>query len=154
VQWENTRASRRYILRMDFDASSCYDRIIPSIASLAGKSYDQHQALCFVYTFLQQAKYVVKTKLGLSDEEYSHCRLHPIYGTGQGSANSPVIWALISSRLFDAQAARGCGPTFFSPDRSFQLQIFMIAFVDDSTHVSMTFSTGSVPGCPSRASYY
>jgi hypothetical protein len=132
LQWETSRASRRSLLRMDFDASSCYDRIIPSIASLAG-SYGQHQALCFIHgTFLQQAKYVLKTKLGLSDEEYSHCRLHPIYGTGQGSANSPVIWALISSRLFDAQAARAYGATFVSPDRIFHLQIFMIGFVDDS----------------------
>ena len=80
----------------------------------------------------QQAKYVLKTKFGLSDEKFSHCQLHPIYGTGQGSANSPVIWVLISSRLFDAHAARAYGATFFSPDRSLQLQIFMIGFVDDS----------------------
>jgi hypothetical protein len=26
LQWETTRASRRSLLRMDFDASSCYDR--------------------------------------------------------------------------------------------------------------------------------
>ena len=58
--------------------------------------------------------------------------MHPIYDTGQGSANSPVIWVLISSRLFDAHAARAYGATFLSPDRSLQLQIFMIGFVDDS----------------------
>jgi hypothetical protein len=133
LQWETTRASRRSLLRMDFDASSCYDRIIPSIASLAARSFGQHKALCFIHaTFLRQAKYVLKTKLGLSDEEFSHCQLHPIYGTGQGSANSPAIWALISSRLFDAHAARAYGATFLSPDRSLQLQIFMIGFVDDS----------------------
>ena len=133
LQWETTRASRRSLMRMDFDASSCYDRIIPSIASLAARSFGQHKALCFIHaTFLQQAKYVLKTKLGLSDEGFSHCQLHPIYGTGQGSANSPVIWVLISSRLFDAHAARAYGATFFSPDRSLQLQIFMIGFVDDS----------------------
>ena len=68
----------------------------------------------------------------MSEEEYSHCRLHPIYGTDQGSANSPVIWALISSRLIDAQAATAYGATFSSPDRALQLQIFMIGFVDDS----------------------
>ena len=133
LQWETTRASRRSLLRMDFDASSCYDRIIPSIASLAARSFGQHQALCFIHaTFLRQAKYFLKTKLGLSDEEFSHRTLHPIYGTGQGSANSPVIWVLISSRLFDAHAARAYGATFFSPDRSLQLQMFMIGFVDDS----------------------
>jgi hypothetical protein len=118
---------------MDFVASSCYDRILLCIASLAARSYGQHQALCFIHgAFLQQAKYVLKTKLGTLDEKYSHCRLRPIYGTGQGSANSPVIWALISSRLFDAQAARASGAPFVSPNRSFQFHIFMIGFVDDS----------------------
>ena len=67
LQWETTRASR--LLRMDFDASSCYDRIIPCIASLAARSFGQHQALCFIHaSFLQKAKYYLKTKLGLSDE--------------------------------------------------------------------------------------
>jgi ribonuclease HI len=133
LQWETTRASRRSLLRMDFDASSCYDRIIPCIASLAARSFGQHQALCFIHaSFLQNAQYYLKTKLGLSDDAYSHCKLHPIYGTGQGSANSPVIWALISSKLFDAQAATAFGATFLSPDRSHQLQIFMIGFVDDT----------------------
>jgi hypothetical protein len=41
LQWETTIASRRSLLRMDFDASSCYDRIIPSIASLAARSFGQ-----------------------------------------------------------------------------------------------------------------
>jgi hypothetical protein len=118
-QWEISRASRRSLVRINFDASSCYDRVIPSIASFATRSYGQHHALCFIHgTFLQQAKYVLKTKLGLSDEEYSRYRLHPIYGTGQGSANSPVIWALICSRLLDAQAARAYGATFVSKNHS------------------------------------
>jgi hypothetical protein len=133
LQWETSRASRRTLLRMDFDAASCYDRIIPSIASLAARSFGQHSSLCIIHaSFLQQAKYLLKTKLGLSEEDYSHCQLHPIYGTGQGSANSPVIWALISSRLFDAHAVQAHGATFLSPDRTFHIQIFMIGFVDDT----------------------
>jgi hypothetical protein len=34
LQWKTSRASRRSLSRMDFDASSCFDRIIPTIASL------------------------------------------------------------------------------------------------------------------------
>ena len=133
LQWETSRASRRTLLRMDFDAASCYDRIIPSVASLAARSFGQHKALCIIHaSFLQHAQYFLKTKLGLSEEAYSHCHLHPIYGTGQGSANSPVIWALISSRLFDAHAAKAHGATFVSPDRTYHLQVFMIGFVDDT----------------------
>jgi hypothetical protein len=83
-----------------------------AIASLAARSYGYHQALCFIHgTFLHQANYALKTKLDLSDEEYSHCRLYPIYGTGQDSANSLVI----SSQLFDAQAARAYGASLRQP---------------------------------------
>jgi hypothetical protein len=49
IQWETTRASRNTLLRMDFDASSCNDRIIPSIARLAARSFGQHQTLCFIH---------------------------------------------------------------------------------------------------------
>jgi hypothetical protein len=42
LQWESSRASRRSLLRMNFDASSCFDRIIASITSLASRSYGQH----------------------------------------------------------------------------------------------------------------
>jgi hypothetical protein len=133
LQWETTRANRKTLLRMDFDASSCYDRIIPSIASLAARSFGQHQTLSFIHvTFFRQARYKYKTMLGLSDEEYSHCRLHPIYGAGQGSTNSPVVWVLMSSRLFDAHTTRAHGANFVSPVGSYHLKVFMIGFVDHS----------------------
>ncbi|KAG7374543.1 hypothetical protein IV203_013638 [Nitzschia inconspicua] len=69
LQWEISRASRRSLLRMDFNATSCYDRIIPNIANLAGRSFGQHRALCFLHAkFLEDAQYILKTKLGLSEE--------------------------------------------------------------------------------------
>jgi hypothetical protein len=95
LQWETSRASRRSHLRMDFDASSCYDRIIPSIASLAARSYGQHQALCLIHgTFLQQAKYVLQKTWPIGRAIFP---LPPAsdFCTGQGSANSPAKWALI-----------------------------------------------------------
>jgi hypothetical protein len=120
-------------LRKDFDASSCYDRIIPRIASLAASSFGQHQTLCFIHvTFLRQAQHKYETMLGLSDEEYSHCRLHSVYRAGQGSTNSPAVRVLISSRLFDAHTTRAYGANLVSPVGSYLLKVFMIGFVDDS----------------------
>jgi hypothetical protein len=50
LTWEITRTSRRPLLRMDFDASSCYhDRIIPSLSSLVSRSYGQHRKTCFIH---------------------------------------------------------------------------------------------------------
>ncbi|KAG7357612.1 hypothetical protein IV203_002300 [Nitzschia inconspicua] len=144
LQWEISRASRRSLLRMDFDATSCYDRIIPNIANLAGRSFGQHRALCFLHAkFREDAQYILKTKLGLSEEAYSHCELHPIFGTGQGSANSPVIWVLISSRLFDAHTTKANGATFLSPDGSIKTQIYMVGFVDDSENCINDFTNPS-----------
>jgi hypothetical protein len=70
--------------------------------------------------------------LTLSDEWYQHCEVSPIYGTGQGSANSPVIWGCVSSRAFDAYESKAHGATFVSPDRKHKLQVYIAGFVDDT----------------------
>jgi hypothetical protein len=71
---------------------------------------------------LREAKFKLKTILGISDDFYSHCTSFRIYGTGQSSANSPVIWTIIS---------------FTTPHRSTTVHLPMVGFVHDSTgHVS------------------
>ena len=51
---------------------------------------------------LKGAQYRLKTEMGLADKGYSHDPYgYPIYGTGQGSGNSPAIWCFVSSTLFD-----------------------------------------------------
>jgi hypothetical protein len=83
LTWEITRISHIPLLRMDFDASSCYDQIIPSLSSLVSRSYGQHRKTCFIHgRFLCNAKFKLKTKLGVYDESYSHCKDNPTYGTG------------------------------------------------------------------------
>jgi exonuclease III len=119
IQLEISRASNTTLCCTDFDATSCYDRIIPSIASLAGRSFGQNQVLCFVHAkFLAEAKYLLKTKLGISEEVFSHCTPHPIYGNGQGSGNGPTVWGMISTKLLNAHAAKANGAAFMRPDRS------------------------------------
>ena len=41
---------------------------------------------------LEETKYKLKTSLGISNDFYPNCQAFPIYGTGQGSGNSPAIW--------------------------------------------------------------
>ena len=134
MQYEIARATRKPLITLDFDATSCYDRIIENIASLAARSFGQHHQLCFVHArHLQQARYLLKTQLGISDTSYSHSRLFPIYGTGQGSANSPVIWCLISCRLFEAYETYCHGATFSSPCGKHTTKSNMLGFVDDTS---------------------
>jgi hypothetical protein len=68
------------------------------MASMLSRSRGIHKNVCLVHArALQEAGYLLKTQLGVSDEFYSHCRAFPIYGTGKWSGNSPVIWCFISS---------------------------------------------------------
>ncbi|KAG7364866.1 hypothetical protein IV203_038069 [Nitzschia inconspicua] len=128
---------------MDFDATSFFDYIIPNKASHAGCSFGQYRALCFLHArFLEEAQYIFQTKLGLSEKAYCHREPHPIFGTGR-AANSPAIWALMSSRLFDAHAKKAKGATFTSPDGSIKTQIFMVGFVDDSVNCINDFTNPS-----------
>jgi hypothetical protein len=121
---------------MDFDASSCYDRIIPSLASLVSRSYGQHKNTCFIHgRFLRNAKFKLKTKLGVSDISYSHSKELPIYGTGQGSSCSPPIWGLISDKLFKVH--------FVSPDTKVSVAVGAVGFVDDTTEAINDFINDS-----------
>jgi Reverse transcriptase (RNA-dependent DNA polymerase) len=131
--WDITRASRQPIIRTDFDATSCFDRIIPSIASLACRSFGQHCRICSLQAHaLQGTNYQLKTPLGITEQGYSHCARHPIYGTGQGSSNSPSIWTCFSSILLKAHDACGHSALFRSPDGHFTAETNLQAFVDDT----------------------
>ena len=73
-----------------------------------------------------------KTQLGFSSTSYSHCDLFPIYGSGQGSGNSPGLWCAISSILFDVYEQQACGTSFYSPDKTIAVKLYMIGFVDNT----------------------
>ena len=82
---------------------------------------------------LEDAKYHLKTSLGISEQWYRHCDAQPIHGTGQGSGNSPAIWCFVCSMLFDALESTAHGARFTSYDNTQTLAIHMIGFVDDCT---------------------
>jgi hypothetical protein len=119
MQNEIAQASCKPYIKQDFDATSCYDHIIPWMASLLSRSHRLH---CNVYLVharaLQKARHLLKTQLRISDKSYSHCRAFPIYGTGQGSGNSLMIWCFISSMLFDIHQEHTPGASYASPDGS------------------------------------
>jgi len=94
---------------------------------------------------LQKAKFHLKTNLGTSTVNYQHCDDFPIYGTGQGSGNSPHIWCFISSALFDAYTEKATGAYFRSFDGSQSLHLYMVGFVDDCTQVVNDFSAHPQP---------
>lgn len=134
LQYEITRASKRPLVHLDYDATACYDRIIMSIGSLASRSFGQHRHIVLINAQnLHEAQYYLKTQLGVSDASYKHCNLFPIHGTGQGAGNSPAIWCCISSILFDMYDSKAHGATYVSPNGEHKVKITMIGFVDDTS---------------------
>jgi hypothetical protein len=81
---------------------------------------------------LAEVRYHLKTQLGVTDEFYQHCTISPIYGTGQGSGNSPTVWLVVSSILFRCYSAAAHGARFESPDGSVCIDLYRVGFVDDT----------------------
>jgi hypothetical protein len=103
--------------------------------------YGQHRKTCFIHgRFLHNAKFKLKTKLGVSEVSYSHCKDNPNYGTGQGSSCSPPIWGLISDKLFKVHGVGGNGANFVSPDTKVSARVGLVGFVDDTTEAINYFA--------------
>ncbi len=116
------------------------------MASLIGGKKGLHRLVTLVHvTTLQEARYKLKPALGVSESEYSHDEVSPIYGTGQGSTNSPIIWIIISSTLFDIHIQKAHGATFCSPDQSIEIAFSIVGFVDDSNCQTNDFKADPQP---------
>jgi hypothetical protein len=147
---EITRLSRKPVIKNAEDATACYDRILPGVGNLASRTHGLHRNVALVQgKTLEEVRYHLKTTLGVSDEHYQHCAASPVFGTGQGSGNSPTIWLVISSILFSCYSKRAYGAMFESPDKSVQAAIFRVGFVDDTASYINDFCS-DVPPTPNE----
>lgn len=118
LQTKVYHTSRKKGIHQDNDASSYYDWILASVASLASQKYGISIQVALVNSAtLKKAKFKLKTALSISTHHYSHSATHLIHGTGQGSGNSPMNWCFLSSALFDANDEKAHGATFGSYDK-------------------------------------
>jgi hypothetical protein len=133
MEYEIVRLTRQPLVHFDNDAASCYDRIPCFLANLASRKYGQSARVCMVQgRTLQQAKYTLKTKFGISDEYVKQTKENTWFGTGQGSGNSPMYWLLISSTLYDIYEREAAGgATYETPDKKIQIKLTQLGFVDD-----------------------
>ena len=143
LQFEISRASRKMFLQTNYDATACYDRIIPNLAMVASQKFGVHEHVTTTNAkTLQHAAYHIRTEMGLSQTSYSHTENSPIYGTGQGSGNSPMIWCFLSSVLYDCYGSNAHAATYSNPDHTNSISWSMIGFVDDSNGQVNVFSEG------------
>eukprot|EP00957_Ditylum_brightwellii_P055127 4178534-Ditylum_brightwellii.AAC.1 len=105
--------SRKALINFDSYVASCYNRIIWNLANLIGQKKGLHCNVTFVHAnTLAETKFKLKTAIGVSEDFYQHCTAFPIYVTDKGSTNSPMIWLIISSTLFDIHKKLGHGAKF------------------------------------------
>jgi hypothetical protein len=81
---------------MENDATTCFNRMIPSLVMLALRAHGVPLALTtLIRETLVRMRYYIKTKLGVSTRYYQPTNEHPIYDTGQqGSTGSlPLLLA-------------------------------------------------------------
>lgn len=133
-------------INFDLDATSCYDRILAAIASITSRRMGMNRHVVLVNALtLQEAKFRLKTSLGISERWYQHCEAFPIHGTGQGSGNSPQIWCFVCFVLFDAFDKATDGATFTSHNGKLSLTLHMVGFVDDCTQRANVFAADQQP---------
>ena len=126
-------STRRTMASVDNDADSCYDRMIPSLISLNNRAFGMPYQLTHLHgEFLRNARYRLRTAQGTSNQWYCHSNQFPIYGTGQGSGNSPVLWMLMSAILFDIYETRAHGACIQDPTGSMVTKLGITGFVDDT----------------------
>ena len=140
LQYKISCTSHQPLVHTDYDAASCYDRITLSLASLASHAHGQNKSITIINaTTLQEEKFVLKTQLGTSDQHYTHSEIHLLYGIGQGTGNSPAVWAMISSTLFSLYDDDAQGALYHSPDHTIKIQIYMVRFINVTSRSTYDF---------------
>jgi hypothetical protein len=146
LQLEVLRLSRKAFAQLNFDATACYDRIIPNLAMVVSRKFGVSKEVTILNaSTLQQAKYHIRTVMGLSSSSYSHHEDMPIYGTGQGSRNSTMIWCFLSSLLFECYDKQAFPAVYTNPDRTNRQTWAMVGFVDESKGQVNNFDEQDTP---------
>jgi hypothetical protein len=66
LQFEISRATRKAIVQTDYDAMSCYDRIIPNLAMLVSRKFGvSSETTHSNASTLEKAKYHIRTDMGV-----------------------------------------------------------------------------------------
>eukprot|EP00957_Ditylum_brightwellii_P025984 1964488-Ditylum_brightwellii.AAC.1 len=135
LKYDICYCSRKSLINFNNNTVSCYDKILPNISSLVTRKKGLHKNVTFAHAqTLEQAKYRLKTALGVSEEYYQHCKTFSIYGSGQGATHSPGIWLPISSTVGYIHEQSANGAEFISPDKTIAIILAVLGFVNNVTN--------------------
>ena len=128
------RLSRKDGAVTEVDASSCFDKIPPSLMSLAYcKGGLSPHVMQFLSKALLQHQYHTVTSHGVSDEYNYHSEKSHFYGPGQGLSDGTVAWALTHDKIDKVYSRQAGGAAFTGMTEGLNWRATMGAFVDDVT---------------------
>ncbi|KAI2507028.1 hypothetical protein MHU86_7413 [Fragilaria crotonensis] len=146
LQLEISRATRKPVVLTNYDATACYDRIIPNLGMTVSQKFGVPATVTESNAAtLEKAEFHVRTELGISPTGYHHEQDFPIYGTGQGSANSPAIWCFLSSTLFDCYDTQAHPAMYWDTQDDVRVDLGLIGFVDDCNGQTNSFADDGSP---------
>ena len=103
VTVDQLRIERRAGGIFDCDASGCYDRILPPVASIHLQALGLHKSIgTFLARLMYQAKRYVRTGHGVSDNYIRTTKTKVLYRIGQGNGGGPAMWISHLTVMFAA----------------------------------------------------
>ena len=118
---------------MDDDAKACYDRIIPSLASVEVQKWGiSRKTSELTRAIVEQQQFRVKTAHGISNDTYAYSLSDQTYGMGQGLGWSGAIWMATSDTICKIIEREGAGMKYTSPDKTIVVTKNGDLFVDDT----------------------
>jgi hypothetical protein len=137
---------RTNVIIFDNDAKGCYDRIISGIllATVRRLGYSKN-AVRMLGKLWEQLEHHISTGYGISESTYSGTAEKLIYGIGQGSCSSPILWALLNQLILTALGETFECITLVSLDKSKTSTRPGDSFVDYTTTGVTSEDTNSKP---------
>jgi Reverse transcriptase (RNA-dependent DNA polymerase) len=141
MQQEITRMAHNPYIQIHYDAQACYNRIIPETALTVSSKYGVHNNILKIFkTTLQDSKYYIKLGTTETSKYYNSSPSQQLFGTGQGSGCSPLIWLMISTELFQLYTENAKGASIVDPYQTSMTHLHMTVYVDNvNTHHSFNY---------------
>ena len=134
VAIDQLRLERRAGGIFDCDASGCYDRILPPLASIHLQSLGIQQSIgTFLARLMFLSKRHVRTKHGVSKNNIATTRKEVLHGIGQGNGGGPAIWISHLSVMFAALSSVCLGFVMTCVNNIIRLTTVGTGYVDDVT---------------------
>jgi hypothetical protein len=120
------------------DAAACFDRIVENISNATLMREGLHKNIAKLHAqTLTTANYYIKTKHGIYDNPNRHNNPEPLFGTGQGAADSMPRWGLLSDLLIRLYTKYAKSNQISGPITNTILSMLLKAYVDDTYGVTI-----------------